>query len=101
MRHLHRTLEDLGDVDAHQRAGHEPEIAERRVAPADVRRVAEYPAEAVVLRELLQRRARIGDGGEMPSRLPILPILSIRGAAVYLFPEIGKVRERLGGLARL
>src|SRR6202043_2736260 len=76
MRHLDRALEDLLDVNAHQRTRHQPEIAQRRVAAANVGWVAEDPAEAVVLRQLVESRARIRDGGEMPAGHRLLTALA-------------------------
>ena len=87
--HLDRSLEQLHDVDAHERAWHQPEVGQRRVAAADVRWVGEYPAEAVVLRQRLERRARIGDGRELLA------------VPLCLLVEVREVRERLGRLARL
>jgi hypothetical protein len=58
-------VEQLPDVDAHQRGGNHAEVGERRVAPADVRRVEEDALEAVALRVLLHLRAGVCDGDEV------------------------------------
>ena len=69
VRHLHRSLEELADVHAHQGGRHQAEVAQRRVAAADVRRVGEDPAEAVLGRQLLERGAGVGDRGELAAGL--------------------------------
>ena len=46
-------------------AGTSPKYDSDRVAPADVRRVAEHAPQAVVARELLERAAGIGDDHEL------------------------------------
>ena len=50
-----RALEQRPDVDARQRGRHEPEVRQRRVAPADLGVVLERAAEAVLLGEVEQR----------------------------------------------
>ena len=83
-----RALEDRPHVDAGQRGGDEPEVRERRVAPADLRVVEERAAEAVLLGEVDQRRAGVGDGDEV--------------AAVALQRvEVLEQRQRLDRAARL
>jgi hypothetical protein len=61
-----RAVEQRLEVGAHERRRHEAEVAERAVAPADVRVGAEDLAEAVVVGELLERRARVGHRDELP-----------------------------------
>ena len=83
-----RALEDRPHVDAGQRGGHEPEVRQRRVAPADLGVVEEGAAEAVLLGEVDQRRAGVGDGDEV--------------AAVALQRvEVLEQRQRLDRPARL
>ena len=68
--HLLGSREQPAEVDARERRGYEPEDRERRVAPAD-RRLAGDGLDAALLRELLERRARVGDDEEGGSdRLP-------------------------------
>ena len=57
-------VEQRAEVDADERRRHQAEVRERRVAAADVRRVAEDRAEVRVVRQLLERRAGVGDGDE-------------------------------------
>src|SRR5688572_19766230 len=56
------------EVEALQRGWNHPEEGERRVAPTDVRRVKEYPAEAVTFGHLLHQRSGIGYGDEILAR---------------------------------
>ena len=83
-----RALEDRPHVDAGQRGRHEPEVRQRRVAPADLGVVEEGAAEAVLLGQVDQRRAGVGDGDEV--------------AAVALQRvEVLEQRQRLDRPARL
>ena len=52
--------EQRSNVAADQGGGHESEVAQDRVASADVGRIAERPTEAVALGEVVKRRAGIG-----------------------------------------
>src|SRR5206468_11916336 len=87
MPHLPRAIEQLLDVDAHQRARHEPKVREGGVAAANVRRVREHPAEVALAGELLERSSCVGDGSELLA------------LAFGLLPEVGEMGESLGGLA--
>src|SRR5439155_13860919 len=51
--------------------------------------------ESVLLRQLLERRARVGDRREMPAGRSAAAVL------VELVPEVREVRQRLGRLAGL
>ena len=55
-------VEEPLDRHAHQRGGNKPEVRQHRITPTDVRVVLERPPEAVLLGELHQGRARVGDG---------------------------------------
>src|ERR1700687_4048428 len=66
--HAPRPLEQAGNVHASGRGGNETEIRERRITPAYVRRVEKDSAEAALARELLERRAGIGDARESFAR---------------------------------
>src|SRR5207253_1908318 len=70
-----RALEQRLDVGAHQRRRDDAEGRQRAVAPADLGVSVEDAAEAVLAGELLERRARIGDGNEL-------------GAVARLRPEV-------------
>jgi hypothetical protein len=83
-----RALQQRTDVGAHERGGHQPEGRQRAVAPADLRVTVEDAPELVLARELLDARARIGDGHEAP------PVGSQR-------PEAVEQRDRLDRPARL
>src|SRR5437870_6297861 len=85
---LARLLDQAVQVEAEQRGGDQAEVAEGAVAAADVRRVEERPPESVLLGALLQRRSRIGDGGE------VRPV-------VHLPPEVPIEGVHLGGGAAL
>ena len=78
----------LGDVEPEQRRGHEAEVGQHRVAPADVGRVAEDPVEPGVGGELVEDRAGVGDGGEP-------------AAVLHPLPEVGEQRLDLEGAAGL
>src|SRR5439155_19530633 len=70
-------------------------VAQGRVAAADVGRVAKDPAESMLFRQLLERRAGVGDRGEMAARRAAAAIL------VELVPEVREVGQRLSRLAGL
>ena len=89
LRHLLRATEELRDVDAHQRRRHHAERRERRVAPADRRLAREHRGEAALARELLERRAGVGDRAELIA------------VSTRPFPEVVGVRARLERRARL
>ena len=76
------------DVDAGQRRRHDAERRERRVPAADLGVAGEHVAEALALGQLLQRRARVGDGHE------------VRGVGLEA-AEVGQQRVRLERPARL
>ena len=67
--HLVGAIQELRDVDPHDRGRHEPEVRERRVAPADVGPAGEDVPEPVDLGHLLQLRPGVGDGDEAAARL--------------------------------
>ena len=75
-------------VDADQRGGHDAEGRQRAVAPADVRIAGEHLPEAVLLGELLEARAGVGDRREV-------------GALTDERPEVREQRQRLDRAARL
>src|SRR5207247_4010775 len=60
--HLLDAKEQALEVDADERRGNHAEDRERRVAAADRRLAGEDGAEAPLASELLERRARVGDG---------------------------------------
>ena len=70
-RHHHcRALEQPRHIEAHRRGRHHAEVGEHRIAPADAGIAVEDRAGSLSrLARLLQRRARIGDGDEMPPAL--------------------------------
>src|SRR5205085_3708797 len=94
MRHLGGAFQHLFDVDADDRAGHHPEVGERRITPADVRRIGKNPPELMLAGELFERASRIGDGSEMKAGILLLDLR-------YLVPEVSKMRQGLGRLAGL
>ena len=57
-------FEQARGIDAHQHGRHDPERRERRVPPADRRLAREDRSEAALAGEVLELRARIGDGDE-------------------------------------
>ncbi len=77
------------DVDPEQRGRDDPERRQRRVAAADRRLAGEAVPEAALLRQDLQRGARVRDRDE--------PLASPAG----LLPEVVRVRARLERRARL
>ena len=83
-----RAREQVADLHAHQRGGTDAERRECAVAPADVRVAEERVPEAVSLRELEKRRARIG------YRDIMAPLAQAR-------PEILEQRARLDRAPRL
>jgi hypothetical protein len=82
--HCLRALEQPLDVDAREHGGNEAEGRERRVATADCR-LREHGVDAPLVRELLERRAGVGDDEEAVS-LPADPL-----------PEVVEVTPRLDG----
>src|SRR3989449_10491186 len=58
-------MERVLDVDAHDGGRDYAEVGQRRIAPADVRHARKDIAELVLLRQLLQQRARVGDRDEV------------------------------------
>src|SRR5205085_10138933 len=67
-RHRLGALEQLAEVDADQRRGHEPEHRQRREAPADRRVAGEDLTVALLARDGLELRARVGDRDETAAR---------------------------------
>ena len=63
-----RLVEELGDVDAGEPRGHEPERGERRVAPADGR-VGVEDGVAVGARRHVERRTGVGDDDDALERV--------------------------------
>ncbi len=82
-------LEEVGDVDAHQRRRHDPEHRERRVAAADLGLAREDGPEAALVREPVEVGAGVGDRREL------------RAAAAGPLPEVLEVGARLDRRARL
>ena len=62
-------IEQLGNVSAHQRERNHAEVRERGVASADIRRIEEDAAEAIMRSLLGKLGAGIGDGDEVLARL--------------------------------
>ena len=88
LRHL-APVQQAADVRAHQDRRDDPEVGHHRVAAADLRVVAEHPPEAVLLGQLLERAARVGDRHEL------------RPVPARLLEEVAEVRQRLDRPARL
>src|SRR5205823_10622980 len=87
--HAVRGLQQIVDVCADECGGKEANERERREPSTDVRRVQERTAEAAVVRERLERRARIRDGDE-PMAVVLRPL-----------EEVRELRQRLDRAARL
>ena len=90
------------EVDADERRWDEADIGQRRVSPADVRRVEELLAELVGVRDGLDALARVGDDDEV---LPGAALVAVVGHGLELGldarPGIGEEGVRLGRRARL
>ena len=94
---LHARADQRADVGADQRRRHQPEVRQRRVAPADVGRVDEHAAVVLLLGELAEARRRIGDGDEVRARARDVAA----AARQRLLPEVPLERLDLDGAARL
>ena len=85
------------DVESHRRGGHQAEIRQHRIAPADARNPKRNVAEPIAFGDLLQLRSRIGDGDEPRSRL-VGADRPFRALEEVLLQDIRL--ERAAGLAR-
>ena len=75
-------VEEILEVDPHERGGHHPEDRERRVAPPDGRLPEEDRAEPALARQLLELGAGVGDRREATRRArPPTPRRSRGGTA--------------------
>ena len=59
-----RTIQQLLNIESHQRGWHHAEIGERGVAPADVGRIQKDTSEFVFRRHLLHQGSRVRDSDE-------------------------------------
>ena len=92
-----RCGEQLADVESHRGGGHQAEIRQHRIAPADARNAKRDVAEPIAFGDLLQRRSGIGDGDEPRSRL-VGADRPLRALEEILLQDIRF--ERAAGLAR-
>ena len=88
--HVRGALQQPVAVDPDDRRGHEPEHAQRRVTPSDVRRVLEHVPEPALARGCRERRSRVGHRDEVRARI------SDPGGGGHL-PEMREMRQRLQG----
>ena len=108
-------VEELADVDAGQRRGHQAERGERRVAPADAGVGLDERAVALLAGEVGELRARVGDHDHPRRRVdavrledlgedPPLAVGLDRAAGLRRHDEHGAAQvagERVGDLARV
>src|SRR5664280_2528573 len=87
-------VEELLEIDADERGRDHAEEAEGRVPAADVARVGEHGAEALVERLLLQRRALVRDRHEV-----VAGVLAVELPQALV--EVGMEARRLSGAAGL
>src|SRR5579862_1562069 len=97
--HRRRGGEQGVEVDADERRRDEPDVGQRRVAAADLRRVQEDLAELIVVGDRFAAPARIGDGGEEVARA--LVRAGTLESGVHARPGVGHEGERLGRRAGL
>src|SRR5581483_1177196 len=80
LRHAVGVRQQAGDVDTHQRSGHDAERRERRVAAADRGLAREHMPEAALCSEPLELGARVGDRDELraPAAAPLPEVIRVR-----------------------
>jgi hypothetical protein len=101
VQHRLGAIEQAAEVDGHQRRREEPEHRQRRVAAADRRLAREHPRTARA-RELLQRRAGIGDRDETVASLAAPPEEVVVRAGLERRPRFrGDDKERPGEVERI
>ena len=89
------------EVEPDQRRRHEPDVGERRVAAADVRRVEEDLAEVVVVLDRVEALARVRDGGEEGAGTVIDVVPDGVEGVLDALPLVGEEGVRLGRRAGL
>ena len=100
--HRGRRGQERIEVQADERCRHEPDVRERRVAAADVRRVQEDLAEVVVVGERLDALARVRDGhdGRAAVVVRVVVLAGVHGG-FGARPGVRQEGVRLGRRARL
>ena len=97
-RHPCRLVQQRVEVEAEQGGGRQPDVGQRRIAPADVGRVEEHRAEGVAVRDRLDRVIGVAHGHEV---IALVLVADVVVAGVLECPEVRQEGQRLGRRARL